>query len=78
MLESGDGGAKDVGLTGVVPDRLPLAITDQGDAVDISVRVQRYDDRAEKEAPIPKPLHATGAAAKFKRDAAEDQTDQQQ
>jgi len=39
---------------------------------------KRYDDRAEKEAPIPKPLHATGAAAKFKRDAAEDQTDQQQ
>jgi len=41
-----DGGAvtRDVGFTGVVPDALPRAIVDQGDAVDVTVRVHRYDD----------------------------------
>jgi hypothetical protein len=39
---------------------------------------KRYNHRAEKEAPIPKPSHVTGAVAKFKGDATEDQTEQQQ
>ncbi|HEY3483878.1 MAG TPA: ABC transporter permease, partial [Ilumatobacteraceae bacterium] len=36
---------RDVGLTGVVPDALPRATVDQGEAVDVTVRVHRYDDR---------------------------------
>src|SRR6266705_4618614 len=39
---------------------------------------KRYDDRAEKEAPIPEPSHAAGAVEEFKRDAAEDQAEQHQ
>ena len=39
---------------------------------------KRDHDRAQTEAPIPKPSHATGAIAEFERDAAEDQAEQQQ
>jgi ABC-2 type transport system permease protein len=46
MLDSGEGGARDVGLTGVVPARLPSAIADQGAVVGTPVRLKRYEDRA--------------------------------
>jgi ABC-2 type transport system permease protein len=37
---------RDVGFTGAVPLELPGAVTEQGDAVDVTVRVHRYDDVA--------------------------------
>lgn len=37
---------RDVGFAGAVPDGLPRAATGQGDAVDVTVRVHRYDDAA--------------------------------
>jgi ABC-2 type transport system permease protein len=42
-----DSGAvtRDVGFTGAVPDGLPRATVEQGDAVDVTVRVHRYEDR---------------------------------
>ena len=45
LLDSG-GGTRDIGVTGAFPDELPGAIADQGDAVDCTVRVHRYDDVA--------------------------------
>ena len=45
-------GTRDVGLTGAAPEALPRAITDQGDAVDVTVRVHRYDDVASGEQAI--------------------------
>jgi ABC-2 type transport system permease protein len=42
MIESG-GSRKDVGLTGSIPDGLPLAIRAQADAVDLKVEIRRYD-----------------------------------
>jgi ABC-2 type transport system permease protein len=43
-----DSGAvtKDVGFVGAAPDNLPAATADQGDLVDIAVRVHHYDDLA--------------------------------
>ncbi len=38
-------GTKDVGLTGSIPAELPATLEAQGDAVDTTVRVHRYDDR---------------------------------
>lgn len=43
---------KHVGFTGATPTDLPSVITDQGKAVDITVRVHRYDDVASGEAAV--------------------------
>ena len=43
---------KDIGFTGTVPEGLSRAVTDQGEAVDVTVRVHRYDDRASAEAAV--------------------------
>jgi ABC-2 type transport system permease protein len=43
LVESG-AVTRHVGFTGAVPDGLPRATVDQGDAVDVTVRVHRYDD----------------------------------
>jgi ABC-2 type transport system permease protein len=43
FVESGSD-TRDVGFTGDVPSGLPRATTDQGDGVDVSIRVHRYDD----------------------------------
>jgi ABC-2 type transport system permease protein len=44
LLDAGPG-TKDVGLTGDVPADLPAAVRAQGDAVDIAIRIHRYDSR---------------------------------
>jgi ABC-2 type transport system permease protein len=36
--------ATDVGLTGAIPTGLPRALSEQGDTVDVMVRVHQYDD----------------------------------
>jgi ABC-2 type transport system permease protein len=43
-LADNDKVTRDVGFTGVLPDELPAAVTEQGEAVDVTVRVHRYDD----------------------------------
>jgi ABC-2 type transport system permease protein len=45
MLKTGPG-AKDVGVTGAIPDELPRAISGQGDTVGMTVRVHRFDEVA--------------------------------
>jgi ABC-2 type transport system permease protein len=45
MLDTGPG-AKDVGVTGAIPNELPRAISSQGDSVAMTVRVRRFDDVA--------------------------------
>jgi ABC-2 type transport system permease protein len=45
MLDTG-AGTKDVGVTGAIPDELPRAISGQGDAVGMTVRVHRIDEVA--------------------------------
>ncbi|HEX4983647.1 MAG TPA: ABC transporter permease [Ilumatobacteraceae bacterium] len=45
MIDTG-ARAKDVGLTGAIPDELTRAISDQGEAVGTTVRMHRYDDVA--------------------------------
>jgi ABC-2 type transport system permease protein len=51
-LLDGGPGTKDVGLTGAVPDGLPAALEVQGDAVDTTIRVHRYDSIDEGEAAL--------------------------
>ncbi len=48
-LFGGSGGTLEVGLTGAVPDELPRAIGEQGEAFGQTVDVYRYDDIAEGE-----------------------------
>jgi ABC-2 type transport system permease protein len=48
LVESGTV-TRHVGFTGAVPDALPRATVDQGDAVDVTVRVHRYDDESSGE-----------------------------
>jgi ABC-2 type transport system permease protein len=43
---------QDVAVTGTIPEQLPDAMRDQGDAVDVRVRVHRYDEVAEGEAAV--------------------------
>lgn len=45
MFDS-DGGTRSIGVTGTVPRQLPEAVRIQSEAVDISVRVKRYEDEA--------------------------------
>ena len=42
LLDAGPG-TKDVGLTGSVPDQLASAVQAQGEAVDTTIRIHRYD-----------------------------------
>jgi len=42
LLDAGPG-TKDVGLTGSVPDELASAVQAQGEAVDTTIRIHRYD-----------------------------------
>src|SRR5688572_19893460 len=51
LLDTG-GGAKDVGMTGVIPKEMERAIQHQSDAVDITARVHRYDSLAAGEAAV--------------------------
>lgn len=44
MIES-NGGTKDVGLTGVVPSELPVAIEAQAKAVGVTATIHRYDNQ---------------------------------
>lgn len=48
------GGAvtRDVGFTGATPDALAAATVDHGEAVEVTVRVHRYDDRAAGETAV--------------------------
>lgn len=43
-LLEGDDDTKDVGFTGAIPAELPDAVRSLGEAVDITIRVHRYDD----------------------------------
>ena len=45
-LVNTEGGPIDIGLTGTVPNELPRAIQDQGDAIGTPARIHRYDDLA--------------------------------
>jgi ABC-2 type transport system permease protein len=47
----GDAGpvTRDVGVTGATPEGLPRAIVEQGEAVEVTVRVHHYDDEASGE-----------------------------
>ena len=51
-LTGDDAVTKDVGLVGDVPDRLGAVVVDQGEAVDVTVRIRTFDDRAEGEAAV--------------------------
>jgi ABC-2 type transport system permease protein len=51
LLDSGPG-TKDVGVTGTTPLEFPAAVQAQGEAVDTTIRVHRYDTRAEGEAAV--------------------------
>jgi ABC-2 type transport system permease protein len=51
MLETGRV-ATDVGVTGVIAPALPRALSDQGDTVDVTVRVHRYEDVVTGEAAV--------------------------
>ena len=51
LLDSGPG-AKDVGLTGATPTGLTAALQAQGEAVDTTIRIHRYDTRAGGEAAV--------------------------
>jgi ABC-2 type transport system permease protein len=42
LLDTGPG-TKDIGLTGSIPTELPAALEAQGDAVDTTIRIHRYD-----------------------------------
>jgi ABC-2 type transport system permease protein len=51
LLDTGPG-TKDVGVTGSTPPGLPAAVQAHGEAVDTTIRVHRYDTRAEGEAAV--------------------------
>jgi ABC-2 type transport system permease protein len=51
LLDTGPG-TKDVGLTGTVPVELAAALRAQGDAVDTTIRVHRFDSLSEGEAAV--------------------------
>lgn len=51
LIESGKV-TKHVGFTGTTPTELPSVVTDQGKAVDVTVRVHRYDTVASGEAAV--------------------------
>ena len=42
LLDTGPG-TKDIGLTGSIPEELPAALEAQGDAVDTTIRIHRYE-----------------------------------
>jgi ABC-2 type transport system permease protein len=51
MLDTGPG-TKDVGITGAVPAGLTAALEAQGEAVNTTIRIHRYDTHAEGEAAV--------------------------
>jgi ABC-2 type transport system permease protein len=51
FLDTGPG-TKDVGVTGATPAGLTAAVQAQGEAVDTTIRIHRYDTRAEGEAAV--------------------------
>jgi ABC-2 type transport system permease protein len=51
LLDTGPG-SKDVGVTGTTPSGLPAAVETQGAAVDTTIRVHRFETRAEGEAAV--------------------------
>ena len=51
LLDTGPG-TKDVGVTGATPAGLTAAVQAQGEAVDTTIRIHRYDTRAEGEAAV--------------------------
>jgi ABC-2 type transport system permease protein len=52
VLERSGRVTRDVGFTGTTPATLARSVTDQGEAVDVAVRVHRYDDVTTGEAAV--------------------------